>query len=44
MLFEGLVAIDGPLTLSALPRVSGYHVPFVRPIRHQADVPHMAVG
>ena len=36
--------IEGPLTLSVVPRVPGYHVPFAERIRHEADVPTMAVG
>jgi 2,4-dienoyl-CoA reductase-like NADH-dependent reductase (Old Yellow Enzyme family) len=36
--------IEGPLTLSMVPRVPGYHVPFAERIRREADVPTMAVG
>jgi len=36
--------IEGPLTLSVVPRVPGYHVPFAERIRREADVPTMAVG
>ncbi|WP_426956035.1 NADH:flavin oxidoreductase/NADH oxidase [Muricoccus radiodurans] len=36
--------IDGPLTLSIVPRVPGYHVPFAERIRREAGIPTMAVG
>jgi 2,4-dienoyl-CoA reductase-like NADH-dependent reductase (Old Yellow Enzyme family) len=36
--------IEGPLTLSVVPRVPGYHVPFADRIRREADIPTMAVG
>jgi 2,4-dienoyl-CoA reductase-like NADH-dependent reductase (Old Yellow Enzyme family) len=36
--------IEGPLTLSVVPRVPGYHVPFAERIRRDAGVPTMAVG
>src|SRR5580704_7802224 len=36
--------IEGPLTLSVVPRVPGYHVPFAERIRREADIPTMAVG
>ena len=36
--------IEGPLTLSVVPRVPGYHVPFAERIRRDVDIPTMAVG
>jgi 2,4-dienoyl-CoA reductase-like NADH-dependent reductase (Old Yellow Enzyme family) len=36
--------IDGPLTLSLVPRVPGYHVPFAERIRRETGIPTMAVG
>ena len=36
--------IEGPLTLSVVPRVPGYHVPFADRIRREAGIPTMAVG
>jgi 2,4-dienoyl-CoA reductase-like NADH-dependent reductase (Old Yellow Enzyme family) len=36
--------IEGPLTLSVVPRVPGYHVPFAERIRGDVDIPTMAVG
>jgi 2,4-dienoyl-CoA reductase-like NADH-dependent reductase (Old Yellow Enzyme family) len=36
--------IDGPLTLSVVPRVPGYHVPFAERIRREAGIATMAVG
>ncbi len=36
--------IEGPLTLSVVPRVPGYHVPFAEQIRREAGIPTMAVG
>jgi 2,4-dienoyl-CoA reductase-like NADH-dependent reductase (Old Yellow Enzyme family) len=36
--------IDGPLTLSVVPRVPGYHVPFADRIRNEAGISTMAVG
>jgi 2,4-dienoyl-CoA reductase-like NADH-dependent reductase (Old Yellow Enzyme family) len=36
--------IEGPLTLSVVPRVPGYHVPFADRIRREAKIPTMAVG
>jgi 2,4-dienoyl-CoA reductase-like NADH-dependent reductase (Old Yellow Enzyme family) len=36
--------IEGPLTLSVVPRVPGYHVPFADRIRREAGVATMAVG
>jgi 2,4-dienoyl-CoA reductase-like NADH-dependent reductase (Old Yellow Enzyme family) len=36
--------IEGPLTLSLVPRVPGYHVPFAERIRREVNIPTMAVG
>lgn len=36
--------IEGPLTLSVVPRVPGYHVPFADRIRREAQIATMAVG
>jgi 2,4-dienoyl-CoA reductase-like NADH-dependent reductase (Old Yellow Enzyme family) len=36
--------IEGPLTLSVVPRVPGYHVPFAERIRREVGIPTMAVG
>ena len=36
--------IEGPLTLSVVPRVPGYHVPFADRIRREAGIATMAVG
>ncbi|WP_376099099.1 NADH:flavin oxidoreductase/NADH oxidase [Roseomonas sp. CCTCC AB2023176] len=36
--------IEGPLTLSIVPRVPGYHVPFAERARREAGMPTMAVG
>lgn len=36
--------IEGPLTLSVVPRVPGYHVPFAERIRREAHIATMAVG
>jgi 2,4-dienoyl-CoA reductase-like NADH-dependent reductase (Old Yellow Enzyme family) len=36
--------IEGPLTLSVVPRVPGYHVPFAERIRRDVQIPTMAVG
>jgi 2,4-dienoyl-CoA reductase-like NADH-dependent reductase (Old Yellow Enzyme family) len=36
--------IEGPLTLSVVPRVPDYHVPFAERIRHEADMPTVEAG
>lgn len=36
--------IEGPLTLSLVPRVPGYHVPFAERIKRETGIPTMAVG
>jgi 2,4-dienoyl-CoA reductase-like NADH-dependent reductase (Old Yellow Enzyme family) len=36
--------IKGPTAVSVVPRVPGYHVPYARRIRHEAEIPTIAVG
>src|SRR5690606_19041671 len=36
--------INGPTAVSVVPRVPGYHVPYARRIRHDAEIPTIAVG
>jgi 2,4-dienoyl-CoA reductase-like NADH-dependent reductase (Old Yellow Enzyme family) len=36
--------IEGPLTMSLVPRVPGYHVPFADRVRREAEIATVAVG